>query len=55
MENKLNSYIGKIIRISENLRGKCIGTLPASGELIYIHNKGGRLDTVKMKEIKEIT
>jgi len=54
MENKPDSYIGKIIRINENLRGKCIGNLPESGELIYIHDKGGRLDTVKMEEIKEI-
>lgn len=47
MKNQLTKYINKIISTKDGLRGKCIGILPKSGELVVIYGKGGRVAYAK--------
>lgn len=40
-------YIGKIITSKDSLKGKCIGYLPKTKEVVIQHDKGGRIAYIK--------
>lgn len=49
----LNQYIGKIVLSKTGLKGKCIGFLPESNELIIVHDKGGRVACIPITDVIE--
>lgn len=46
-----DKYTGKIITSKDGLKGKCIGYVPNSNELVIQHGKGGRIAYIKEGDI----
>ncbi len=42
-----DKYTGKIIKSKDGLKGKCIGCLPKTKEVVIQHDKGGRIAYIK--------
>jgi hypothetical protein len=48
----VEKYLGKTIITKDGMRGRCIGYLPNTNELIFIYGKGGRVYYVKEAELQ---
>ncbi len=46
-----NKYTGKIITSKDGIKGKCIGYMPKTKGVIIQHDKGGRIEYIREKDI----
>lgn len=51
--DKLNSFINKIIKTNDGIKGLCIGTLAKTNELVIQTGKGGQIFYEKVENCNE--
>lgn len=47
----MTEYIGKIITSKDGLKGKCIGYMPKTNEVVIQYGKGGRIVYIREEDI----
>lgn len=48
-----DKYTGKIITSKDGLKGKCIGYMSKTKEVVIQHDKGGRIAYIKEGDIEQ--